>query len=174
MEEKKDVVVLVNQNDEEIGEATKEEAHLGEGKLHRAFTVLLFNEKKEVLLQKRSKEKLLWPLTWEASCSSHPLKNEGYVEAGERRLKEELGINVNLNFLTKFQYYQKYKDIGAEWEICALLIGNYNGKINPNPKEVSEVRWFNTKDLLKEFETHPHKFAPWLKIALNIYLKLRD
>ena len=83
-------LVIVNKNDEEIGLENKLKCHLGKGILHRAFTVFVFNSKNQLLIQKRGKDKLLWPLIWETSCSSHPLQNEDYTIAGEKRLKKKI------------------------------------------------------------------------------------
>ena len=120
-------LLLVNKKDEVIGFETKEKCHAGKGILHRAFSVYLFNNKGQLLIQQRSKFKKLWPLYWANTCCSHPRKNEGYVGAGERRLKEELGIISPLKMVGKFQYQVRYKNIGSENELCAILIGEYNG-----------------------------------------------
>jgi isopentenyl-diphosphate delta-isomerase len=162
-------LVIVNKKDEAIGLEEKLRAHLGRGILHRAFTIFIFNSKKQVLIQKRSKDKFLWPLTWEATCSSHPLPKEDYIKAGEKRLKKELGITCKLKPLTKFQYQARYKNIGSENEVCALLVGKYNSKIKPNPKEVADWKWIDIKTLKSNFKKKPGEYAPWLKIALKIY-----
>jgi isopentenyl-diphosphate delta-isomerase len=104
-------LVIVNKNDKEIGLGEKLKTHLGKGILHRAFTIFVFNPKGQLLIQKRSKNKFLWPLIWETTCSSHPLQKEDYIKAGEKRLKKELGINCKLKLLTKFQYQARYKNI---------------------------------------------------------------
>ncbi len=162
-------VVLVNEKDEEVGLENKKKAHLKEGILHRAFTIFIFNSKKQLLIQKRSKNKFLWPLSWEASCSSHPLPGEDYLTAAKKRLKRELGFSCKLKLLGRFQYQANYKNIGAEKEICALLIGKYNGKIKPNKKEIAEYKWVDLKELKKDLTKNPKKYAPWLKIALKYY-----
>jgi isopentenyl-diphosphate delta-isomerase len=84
-----------------------------------------------------------------------------------------LGINCKLKLLTKFQYQARYKNIGSENEICALLIGKYNGKIKSNPKEVADWKWIDIKDLKKDLKKNPGKYAPWLKIALKYYEKCK-
>lgn len=166
-------LVIVNKKDEKIGLIDKLKCHLGKGILHRAFTIFIFNSKNQLLIQKRSKDKLLWPLIWEASCSSHPLQAENYITAGQKRLKKELGINCKLKLLDKFQYQVKYKNIGSENELCALLIGKHNGRVKPNLKEVAQWKWINLKDLKKDLIKNPRKYAPWLKIALKTYEKLK-
>lgn len=167
-------LVLVNEKDKKIGLENKKKAHLGEGILHRAFTIFIFNSKKELLIQKRSKNKFLWPLIWETSCSSHPLSGENYITAAKKRLKKELGFSCKLKMLGKFQHQTNYKNIGAENEICALLIGKYtpdNGKIKPNKREVAEWKWIDVKELKKDLKKNPKKYAPWLGIALK-YCKI--
>ncbi len=166
-------LLIVDENDKIVGTETKEKCHERKGILHRAFTVFLFNDKGQLLIQKRSKLKKLWPGYWENSCSSHPLKGESYVRAGERRLKEELRISCRLKFLDKFQYQAFYKNVGSENEICAILIGKYNGKIKPNPKEVAAWKWIGLEELEKEIEKNPQKYTPWLKIGLKKLMSLR-
>lgn len=169
-------VVIVNEKDEKIGLEDREIAHEGEGILHRAIAILLFDKEGKILLAKRSQEKKLWPGFWDASCCTHPLDGEDYIKAGERRLPEELGIECNnLEYLTKFQYQAKYKDVGSENELCALLVGRCENEIkfNLNPKEVEEIRWISPEDLKKEIEESPDEFTPWLKIAFREYLKLK-
>jgi isopentenyl-diphosphate delta-isomerase len=162
-------LVIVNKNDEKIGLEDKVKCHLGKGILHRAFTVLIFNSKNQLLIQKRSKDKFLWPLTWETTCSSHPLQNQSYITVAKKRLKKELGFSCKLKLLDKFVYQAKYKNIGSEYEVCALLRGRYNGKIRPNSKEVAELKWIDIKTLKVKLKRSPRKYAPWLKLALKYY-----
>ena len=161
-------LVVVNKDDEKIGLEDKLKCHLGKGILHRAFTIFIFNSKNQLLIQKRSKNKFLWPLTWEASCSSHPLQNEDYITAGKKRLKKELGFSCRLKFQDKFRYQTKYKNIGSEYEVCALLIGKYNGRVIANPKEVTDWKWVDVKTLKKDLVKNPKKYCSWLKIALKL------
>ena len=161
-------LVLVNKKDEVVGFGDKEKCHLGKGTLHRAFTILIFDDTKGVLITKRNKSKKLWPLFWETSCSSHPREDETYEKAGERRLKEELGLNLPLKLVNKFQYQAPYQNIGSENEVCALLIGKYNRQeIKSNPDEVSEWQWIEIKKLKKDINKNPENYAPWLKIGLE-------
>lgn len=162
-------LVRVNENDEEIGFENKLKCHLGKGILHRAFTILIFNLKNQLLIQKRSRNKLLWPLTWETSCSSHPLRNESYITAAKKKLKKELGFSCKLKILGKFKYQARYKNIGSENEICTLLMGRYSGKAKPSPKEIAELRWISIKELKKDLVKNPERYTPWLKIALKTY-----
>lgn len=162
-------LVVVNENDEETGVADKLECHKGEGILHRAFTVFIFNHQKQLLTQKRSEYKLLWPLTWESSCSSHPLPKDEYIAAGQKRLEHELGFSCSLEMVGKFQYEASYKNIGSENEVCALLIGEYDGDIRVNNREVKTFKWIDLETLEDELSINSSKYAPWLKSALECY-----
>lgn len=168
-----ELIVVVNEKDEQIKLEDKLKCHL-EGLLHRAFTVCIFNYKGKLLLQRRSKNKFLWPLFWELSCSSHPSDGESYTEAGERRLRQELGFSSKLKLLTKARYQAEYKDVGSENELCALLVGEYSGEVIPNPEEVAEWKWIDLKVLSKDLAKNQNKYAPWLKIELEVlYEKLK-
>ncbi len=171
---KKTNVVLVDEKDNQIGLEEKIKAHLEKGRLHRAFMIFIFNEKGELLLQKRSKNKMLWPLYWDCTCASHPFEKEEYIEAGKRRLKEELGFSCSLSYLTKFCYQAEYKKVGSENEICALLIGSYSSIIKENPEEVEEIKWISLPELRKKINNNPADFTPWLKIGFEIYEQTRN
>lgn len=160
-------VVVVNKKDQVLGEKEKVEAHKIKGALHRGFMALIFNKKGEILLLKRSKKKRLWPLFWD-SCCSHPRLGESFLEAGERRLKEELDFTCKLKYVDKFYYRAIYKNIGSEEEICAVLVGKYDGKIEPNPEEIADFRWVRLEELKKEIKEKPEIFTPWLKKALSL------
>jgi geranylgeranyl diphosphate synthase type I len=168
---KQEQVILVDRNDKKIGLKDKVESHLGRGDLHRAFVVFIFDGRGKLLIQKRSKEKMLWPLYWECTIASHPREGENYIEAGERRLKEELGFTCGLKFLNKFQYAEKYKKIGAEREVCAVLIGEHSGGININKKEVDDCKWIKIEELKEDIVKNPQNYAPWLKGSFKIFLK---
>lgn len=166
-------LILVNEKDEPIGSEEKVKCHLKDGILHRAFTVLLFNNKGEVLIQKRSKSKMLWPFYWETSCSSHPRENETYQESGQRRLKEELGIDTALKIVDKFIYHSFYKDVGAEHEFCATLVGKHNEeRINFNTNEITDIKWIKIDELEKDINENSKDYAPWLGIVLERLHKL--
>ncbi len=164
-------LVIVNKKDEEIGTENKPKSHLNGGILHRAFAVFIFNQQNQLLISKRSQEKMLWPLFWENSCSSHPCLGEDLITAAEKRLKEELGFTCKLEYITKFHYRAFYGEVGAENEICSILVGRYDGQITPNSKDVAEWKWISLSDLQTEIEKSPERYAPWLVIGLkNFYL----
>ncbi|MEO2201109.1 MAG: NUDIX domain-containing protein, partial [Nitrosopumilus sp.] len=118
-----DLVILVDENDNAIGTEEKVKCHLPNGKLHRAFTALLFDKNGRLVLTKRAKGKMLWSGDWDGTFASHPRESETFVSSGERRMPEELGIEGKLDYLHKFEYHVPYKDIGSENEICGTLIG---------------------------------------------------
>ena len=168
MKKKKDLLILVNEKDEVLGYKEKIKCHLGKGIKHRAFSVFLFDNQGRLLIQKRAQGKMLWPGFWANTCCSHPRRGEGYIEAGERRVQEELGIKASLRFLFKFSYQACYKDIGSENELCAVLVGKYQGdEIKPDPQEVAEWKFVDFKKLQEDIKKNPQKYAPWFKIEMK-------
>ena len=172
-------VVLVDENDNKVGIKEKVAAHLGDGDLHRAFSILVFNDKGETLVTQRSSETMLWPLFWDSACASHPTENEGQEDAGERRLQEELGFSCKLEIADSFQYHEKYQDIGSENEICAILVGEYNGEVHPVAEEVADYKWMSVKEVKDDMVKNPDIYTIWFKIELdrliaNGRIKLED
>jgi isopentenyl-diphosphate delta-isomerase len=159
-----DLLILVDGDDNILGYETKEKCHQGEGLLHRAFSIFIFNKNKELLIQKRSGLKLLWPLYWSNSVCSHPRKGESDLEAAHRRLKEEIDIDVPLRFLFKFQYQASFKDVGSENELCSVYIGITEVSIRANPEEIEEWKFIDFEELNRDMEVHPDVYTPWFKI----------
>lgn len=160
-------VILVDQDDKITGQSSKLKAHQGKGLLHRAISVYLFNPRKELLIQQRSKHKLLWPLVWANTCCSHPFPGETYLHAANRRLSEEMGLTVDLKLSHKFVYQAEYKQVGSEHEMYQMLIGVSPQKPHPNPREVADWKYVSLAQLNKEIKSSPGKFTPWLKLALK-------
>ena len=163
-------VVLVDQDDNPIGMEEKVRCHLPDGKLHRAFTALIFDPDGNVLLAKRSKEKMLWPGDWDGTIASHPRETETYMESAERRIPEELGISCSMDYMIKFEYHVPYRDVGSENEICGTLIGIIDGQteLSPIEEEIAETRWISAEELAVELEKSPENYCPWMLIALAI------
>jgi isopentenyl-diphosphate delta-isomerase len=161
-------LVLVDKSDRELGTAGVFESHTGDGVLHRAFTILVSNARGEVLVQKRSSGKRLWPSTWETSCSGHPRAGEDVTAAAGKRLREELGFDTPLETIGKLRYQARYRDIGSENELCYVLIGEYGGVVRPDPAEVEEFRWMQIEELDRSIADGHDDFAPWLAGALEI------
>ena len=161
-----DKTLVVNEKDEVIGEEDKFKCHLGDGILHRAYLVIIFNGNK-VLLTKRSDKKLLWPGFWDGSIASHVRNGESYEDSARRRMKEEIGIDVDPLYLFKFEYKSKYGNIGTEHEICAVLKVRYNGQLDINPNEISEYKFVKINELREDVKLNPEFYCPWFIIALN-------
>ena len=118
-----EALILVDEADRSLGVLSKALCHEGRGVLHRAFSLLIFNERGELLIQQRAASKRLWPMYWSNSCCSHPRGDESLETATQRRLYEELGIGCPLQFLFKFQYQAQFDATGAENELCSVYIG---------------------------------------------------
>ena len=162
-------VILVDKNDIPIGTEEKVKCHLPDGKLHRAFTALLFDKNGRLVLTRRAKEKMLWPEDWDGTFASHPRESETYVSSGERRMPEELGIEGKLDYLHKFEYHVPYKNVGSENEICGTLIGviDETTELKKIEGEIDEIKWISAMELLSEIKTNPKIYCPWMLIALE-------
>lgn len=157
-------LILVNEADEVVGYKPKLECHRGSGILHRAFSIFIFNDKKQLLLQRRSEQKRLWPLYWSNSVCSHPRKGETMDIAIRRRLQEELGFWVPLQFLYKFQYQAGFNQKGSEYEVCSVYIGKYTGPIRPNRTEIAGWKFGDEAVLEKDIAEHPEAYTPWFRM----------
>ena len=167
-ENMEEYVILVDQDDNPIGKEDKVKCHLPNGKLHRAFTALIFNGDGKLLLTKRSEGKMLWPNDWDGTVASHPKESETYVSSAERRMPEEIGIACKMNYVNKFEYHVPYKDIGSENEICGTLIGTIDSfdQSSMIKDEISEIKWINPDELKNELEQNRDVYCPWMVIAL--------
>lgn len=161
-------VVLVDKDDNEIGTEEKLRAHL-EKKLHRAISVLIFNIKGQMLLQKRSATKYHCPLLWSNACCTHPRKGEQVSETAHRRLEEEMGFDCVLEEVDSFIYEADLGDGFFEYEYDHLFIGNYDGDLNINPEEVDSCKWVLLEDLIQDVRIYPDRFTEWFKIILKKY-----
>lgn len=169
-------VVLVDEQDQKVGLAEKLFAHQ-EGLLHRAFSVFLFrfnktNNRIELMLQQRHKNKYHSGMLWSNTCCSHPRDNETIVAAGIRRLKEEMGITLNqLENLGYFIYKAALENSLVEHELDYVLVGVFEGEKNdftPNPKEIMDWRWLDLDLFEKDLENNPYKYSIWLSRAYAI------
>ena len=164
-------LILVNSADEAVGSLAKSACHDGEGVLHRAFSLFVFNPAGETLLQRRHAVKRLWPGFWSNSCCSHPRAGESLAEAVRRRAWDELGLSVQLEFLYKFEYRAAYADVGSEFELCSVFLGRSSGQPRINTTEIADWRWLLPRELEREIERFPERFTPWLKLE---WQRLRD
>ncbi len=162
-------LILVDSDDTVIGYKDKWQTHQGEGELHRAFSIFIFNERNELLIQQRSDQKHLWPLVWANSCCSHPRKGEDYLTAVHRRLGEELNLKAELKFLFKFEYHATYKDVGSENELCSVYVGRCSDAASANRNEVAQFRYISPEELdqalaADEASDADDEYSPWLKL----------
>lgn len=159
-----EALIVVDPTDRILGHGTKAELHRGSGTLHRAFSIFLFNPAGELLLQRRSEKKPLWPGFWSNTCCSHPRRGESYGTATERRLAEELGIEAKLFFTHRFRYQAQYSEDGAEHELCSVYVGLTDHEPSPNPSEISAWQWIQPDELDRWLLEEPATLTPWLNL----------
>lgn len=153
-------VVLVDIFDNELGIETKENAHK-EPKLHRAFSIFIYNDNYEILIQKRAAHKYHSPLLWANTCCSHPKMGANVKESAIERLEDEVGIKADIEEVFSFIYISKYSDDLYEHELDHVFIGKYNGNIVLNPEEAVEAKWISLEDLSKDLVANPTKYSTW-------------
>ena len=163
-------VILVNEADEEIGVMEKLEVHQ-KALLHRAFSVFLFNNKGEMLLQRRAMNKYHSAGLWTNACCSHPRPGESVESAALRRTREELGINPQLEKAFVFTYRASFENGLTEHEYDHVFIGIHEGDINADPNEVSEVKYLPMSEIKNELASNANKYTAWFQIAFQ---KLQD
>jgi isopentenyl-diphosphate Delta-isomerase len=155
-------LILVDEADCEVGYLSKAQCHEGGGVLHRAFSLLIFNEAGELLLQQRAASKRLWPRYWSNSVCSHPRRAESMEAAIHRRLYEELGLRCPLHFLFKFRYQAQFDTAGAEHELCSVFIGRSTDPPGINRNEILAWRWISPEALQAEIsDSGVGNFTPW-------------
>lgn len=162
-----ELLILVNPEDQETGNLSKAECHNGDGVLHRAFSVFLFNARGELLLQQRSAAKRLWPMFWTNTCCSHPRQGESLELATSRRLHQELGISSKLEFVYKFSYQARFSDQGSENELCSVYLGRLDQPAIANEVEIAALRYLSPAALAEEIAADADRFTPWLKMEWN-------
>ena len=171
MNERSEELILVDQRDAVIGYAGKGECHDGAGLLHRAFSVFVFNSKGLLLMQKRAAAKRLWPGFWSNSCCSHPRRGENIPAAARRRVREELGLSVEVSYLYKFEYQARYTEEGSENELCWVLLARSDDSVSVNPREVAEWKFVLPSEVDEQITSNPEHHAPWFKMA---WVAIRD
>lgn len=163
-----DELILVNDDDVPIGVKSKQACHDGDGLLHRAFSLFLYNDKGELLLQQRSAQKRLWPLFWSNSCCSHPRNGEQVQQAASRRIQQELGVEASLTYLYKFKYQARFDEAGSENELCSVFVGRVAAAIQANSNEVAQWRFVTPAALDLELRDKPEIYTPWLKLEWQV------
>lgn len=163
---KEEQVILVNEQDQQVGLMGKMEAHQ-KALLHRAFSVFILNGNNEVMLQQRAAEKYHSPLLWTNTCCSHQRENESNIEAGQRRLQEEMGFSVPLKELFSFIYKAPFDNGLTEHELDHVMVGYYNEEPTINPEEVGDWKWMKIEDIRKDMEENPGIYTEWFKIIFS-------
>ena len=162
----KEKVILVDENDQEIGEMGKMEAHK-KAFLHRAVSVFIFNSKNELLLQKRANNKYHSGNLWTNTCCSHPKPGENTLDAAKRRLYEEMNLNTELEYVHRFTYHTKFENGITEKEIDHVFIGFSDDVPILNPQEASEFKYMNISDISNAISMYPKEFTSWFKICFE-------
>ena len=169
-----ELVVLVDENDKKIGLMPKMEAH-EKAVLHRAFSVFIFNKDGDLMLQQRAGHKYHSPLLWTNTCCSHQRDGETNLEAGKRRLFEEMGFNTDLKEVFSFVYKAPFDNGLTEHELDHVMVGYYENEPKINKDEVEAYRWMTLEDVKTDIEKNPHIYTAWFKIIFNeSYQKLKN
>lgn len=159
-------VILVNENDEPIGLMEKLEAH-EKALLHRAFSVFVLNDKNEVMLQQRAHHKYHSPLLWTNTCCSHQREGETNIQAGIRRLQEEMGFSTALKELFHFIYKAPFDNGLTEHELDHVMIGYYNEAPKINPEEVESWKWMSIEAIRDDIQIQSENYTVWFKIIFE-------
>ncbi len=161
-------LILVDSADRELGFLDKAACHDGRGQLHRAFSAFLFNARGELLLQKRGRDKRLWPGYWSNSCCSHPRRGESMDAAVRRRIEQELGLDRSLlhdlRFVYKFEYRAEFGAIGSEHELCSVYLARTTGTPVVNSTEIEDWKWIACGELDRQLVERPDEYTPWLRL----------
>ncbi len=163
-------VILVDENNNRLGVMEKQEAHQ-KALLHRAFSVLVFNSKNEMLLQQRALGKYHSAGLWTNTCCSHPRDNEETIDAAHRRLKEEMGFDCELTELFNFIYHAPLDNGLTEHELDFVYVGRHDKEPETNKNEVAAYRWIKIDKLMEEIRTQPERFTYWFRIIMKRYVE---
>lgn len=161
-------VILVDSQDRELGLMEKMEAHK-KALLHRAFSVFIFNDKGEMMLQRRALNKYHSGGLWTNACCSHPRHGESLENAGQRRLIEEMGFQVPLTYGFHFIYHAPLEHGLTEHELDHVLFGTYSGQPKINPEEVCDWKYISSENLYQDMTQNPQNYTAWFKIIMTDY-----
>ncbi len=159
-------VILVDEKDRPVGVMEKLQAHKRGGSLHRAFSVFIFNDEGELLLQRRSRTKYHSGGLWTNTVCSHPRPGELTHEAAERRIPEEMGFKTNVEHIGEFIYRADVGNGLTEFEYDHVFAGIFNGNPYPNPEEAEDWKWMDFVDVISDVKKHPEKYTAWFRIIL--------
>lgn len=163
---KEENVILVNEADEPIGLMPKMEAH-EKAVLHRAFSVFIMNDNGQTMLQQRAEDKYHSPLLWTNTCCSHQRDGETNIEAGKRRLLEEMGFETELKELFSFIYKAPFDNGLTEHELDHVMMGKYNQLPKINPDEVADWKWMHPSEIKNDIAENPDNYTAWFKIIFE-------
>ena len=163
---KEENVILVDENDKEVGVMPKMEAH-EKAVLHRAFSVFIMNNKGETMLQQRAEHKYHSPLLWTNTCCSHQRLGETNIQAGKRRLQEEMGFVCELEEVFSFIYKAPFENGLTEYELDHVMIGSYNDEPIINTEEVEAFKWMKLEDVKNDIKNNPANYTAWFKIIFE-------
>ena len=159
-------VILVDKNDTQIGLMSKLDAHK-KGILHRAFSVFVLNNNNEIMLQKRAYNKYHSGGLWTNTCCSHQREGENTIEAGKRRLLEEMGFETELKIITSFIYKVEFENGLTEHELDYLVIGKYLKSPVINKQEVADWKWMKVELIADDIKLNPNNYTSWFKIIFD-------
>jgi isopentenyl-diphosphate Delta-isomerase len=166
--ERSEELILVDVHDNPVGFETKLGAHEDGGKLHRAFSIFVFDRSSRMLLQRRAKNKYHFGGLWTNACCGHPKRGEKLRDAAQARLREEFGFHVEAREVFSFIYRASDAESGlTEHELDHVFCGVFDGEPRPNPDEIDDWKWVDPAELLADLESNPHAYTPWFKIATH-------
>ena len=168
-----DLLILVDENDQEIGSMEKLAVHQS-GRLHRAFSVFVFNSKGELLLQQRAENKYHSGGLWTNTCCSHPVNGETIKETIRKRLKDEMGIECETDFQFSFIYKTQFENGLTEHELDHVYFGKSDETPVPNDLEAKSWKYISLEDLQNDIQNNPNNYTAWLKICLPEVIKKID
>ena len=163
-----DQVILVDESDQPIGFAPKLAAHQEGGRLHRAFSVFIFDSAGRMLLQRRAASKYHFGGLWTNACCSHPGAGRPLAESARARLRHEFGFDAPLQELFSFVYRADDPASGlTEHEFDHVLVGTFDGEPEPNPDEIGAWKWIDPQELMEDVDRSPERYTPWFKLVLR-------
>ena len=171
--EASDELILVDEHDNPVGFAPKLAAHQNGGRLHRAFSIFIFNAAGQMLLQRRAAGKYHFGGLWTNACCSHPRRGQSTIDAAHQRLREEFGFDTDLSERFTFIYRATDPTSGlTEHEFDHVFTGRFDGLPKPNPEEIGEWNWMPPAQLLSDVRARPDAYTPWFRLALERVLSL--
>jgi isopentenyl-diphosphate delta-isomerase len=166
-------VILVDENDKVVGTEEKIRVHQDGGKLHRAFSIFVFNGRGELLIHRRAGSKYHFGGLWTNTCCSHPRPGEALEDAVHRRLMQEMGFDTDLREAFSFIYRAESGNGLTEHELDHVFIGEFDGDPRPDPEEADDWKWISVDELREDVRKRPGNYTPWFRIALERVMEER-